>query len=342
MGGERSNIRAAFFGGQGVYGRASQIDYVYGPERRRRIAEMTDLYTDDIHAGNLDLLNGMGDLEVIFSTWGMPVLDGEALDSLPRLQAVFYAAGSVRVFAEPLLERGILVTSAWAANAIPVAEFALAQILLACKGYFRNVRDYRPEMGLSAHDCYHGPGIYDVPVALIGAGQVARALIERLRPFQLDILVVDPFTSPAAAAELGVRLVTLEQAFSEAYVVSNHLPNLPELVGVLNGALFSSMRPGAVFINTGRGAQVVEAEFASVFHERTDLTALLDVTWPEPPEAESPLWRLPNVHISSHIAGALNNEVGRLADYAIESFLEWRAKRTPRYAVSAELLAHMA
>jgi phosphoglycerate dehydrogenase-like enzyme len=342
MGSEQSKFRAAFFGGQGIYGRTSQVDYVYGPERRRRIAELTDLYTEDIHAGNLHLLSGMGDLEVIFCTWGMPGLDAAILDTLPRLQAVFYAAGSVRAFAGPLLERGILVTSAWAANAIPVAEFALAQILLACKGYFRNLRDYRPETGLSAHDCYHGPGIYDVPVALIGAGQVARALIERLRPFHLDILVVDPFLSEAAATELGVRLVSMEQAFREAYVVSNHLPNLPELVGMLNGRLFASMRPGAVFINTGRGAQVVESEFAAVFGERTDLTALLDVTWPEPPEAESPLWRLPNVHISSHIAGSLNNEVGRLADYAIEAFLEWRAGRTPRYAVSAELLATMA
>ncbi|MHB1318560.1 MAG: hydroxyacid dehydrogenase, partial [Anaerolineae bacterium] len=324
MGSERSRVKAAFFGGQDVYGRASQIDYVYGPERRERIAELTDLYPEEIHAANLDLLSGMRDLEVIFSTWGMPVLDAAALERLPRLQAVFYAAGSVRAFAEPLLERGILVTSAWAANAIPVAEFALAQILLACKGYFRNVRDYRPETGLSAHDCFRGPGIYDVPVALIGAGQVASALIERLRPFHLEVLVVDPFLSDGAAEELGVRLVSMGRAFSEAYVVSNHLPNLPDLVGALNGALFASMRPGAVFINTGRGAQVVEAEFAAVFRERTDLTALLDVTWPEPPETESPLWRLPNVHISSHIAGSLNNEVGRLADYAIESFIVWR------------------
>ncbi len=334
--------KAAFFGGQGIYGRQSQVDYVYGPERRRRIAGWTELYPEDVHAGNLHLLDQMGDLQVIFSTWGMPVLDGAALDGLPKLQAVFYAAGTVKPFAEPLLERGILLTSAWAANAIPVAEFALAQILLACKGYFRNVRDYRPETGLTPHECYRGPGIYDVPVALIGAGQVARALIERLRPFRLEILVVDPFLSEADAAALGVRLVSMEQAFREAYVVSNHLPNLPELVGALGGSLFASMQPGAVFINTGRGAQVVEPEFAAVMAERTDLTALLDVTHPEPPAPDSPLYRLPNVHLSSHIAGSLNNEVGRLADYAIEAFCEWREGRVPRYAVTREMLEHMA
>jgi phosphoglycerate dehydrogenase-like enzyme len=342
MGGGLCRPAAAFFGGRGVYGRPSQIDYVYGPERRRRIPELTNLYPEDIYEGNLELLSSMGDLQVVFATWGMPVLNEEALDRLPLLRAVFYAAGTVRAFAGPLLERGILVTSAWVANAIPVAEFALAQILLACKGYFRNQRDYRPEAGLSLDECHTGPGIYDVPVALIGAGQVARALIERLRAFHLNVLVVDPFLSEADAANLGVRLVSMEQAFREAYVVSNHLPNLPELVGVLSGSLFASMQPGAVFINTGRGAQVVEPEFAAVLAGRTDLTALLDVTYPEPPEADSPLWRLPNVHMSSHIAGSVNNEVGRLADYAIEAFLEWRAGRAPQYAVTIERLAHMA
>jgi len=336
------DIRAAFFGGQGLYGQASQIDYVYGAERVERIAGLTQLYPWQLHQGNLERLADMADLQVIFATWGMPVLGDAELALLPRLQAVFYAAGTVKAFAGPLLERHILVTSAWAANAIPVAEFALAQILLACKGYFRNVRDYRPETGLAPHACYRGPGIYDVPVALIGAGQVARALMERLRPFQLEIWVVDPYLTDEEATALGVRRVSLEQAFREAFVVSNHLPNLPDLAGTLGRDLFASMRPGAVFINTGRGAQVVEADLATVLSVRDDLTALLDVTDPEPPDPDSPLYRLPNAHLSSHIAGSLNNEVGRLADYAIDAFLEWRAGATPRYAVTSSMLARMA
>ena len=97
--------RAAFFGGQGIYGRQSQVDYVYGPERRRRIGEWTELYPEDVHWGHLHLLEQMGDLQVIFCTWGMPVLDAAALDLLPKLEAVFYAAGTVKPFAEPLLDR---------------------------------------------------------------------------------------------------------------------------------------------------------------------------------------------------------------------------------------------
>ena len=77
------------------------------------------------------------DTQYIFSTWGMPKLtEDEIADCLPNLRAVFYAAGSVQSFARPFLNRGIKVFSAWAANAVPVAEYTVAQIILANKGFF--------------------------------------------------------------------------------------------------------------------------------------------------------------------------------------------------------------
>ncbi len=72
--------------------------------------------------------------------------------------------------------------------------------------------------------------------------------------------------------------------------------------------------------NTGRGTKVVEADLVRVLQARPDLTALLDVTAPEPPPQESPLWQLPNVVISPHIGGTIGNEVGRLAECVIEEF----------------------
>ena len=75
------------------------------------------------------------------------------------------------------------------------------------------------------------------------------------------------------------------------------------------------MRSDATFINTGRGAQVIERDLIAVLADWPGLTAFLDVTWPEPPEKESPLYALPNVSLSSHIAGSINDEVVRMADY---------------------------
>jgi len=264
------------------------------------------------------------------------------LELLPHLRAVFYAAGSVKGFARPLLERGITLCSAWAANAVSVAEFCLGQILLACKGYFANVHDCHTPLPQRQHKRFMGPGVYGEKIAIIGAGQIGRYLIGLLRPFRLEILVVDPFLADAEAAQLGVRKVTLEEAFREAYVVSNHLPNLPSLKHVLDEKLFASMREHATFINTGRGAQVNEPELIGVLKRRTDLLAFLDVTDPEPVPPNSEFYSLPNVKMTGHMAGAHDDEVLRMADWMIEEFCRWQQGEPLRYAITLEMLERLA
>jgi phosphoglycerate dehydrogenase-like enzyme len=234
------------------------------------------------------------------------------------------------------------VVSAWAANGVSVAEFCLAQILLACKGYFRNTRDCRDPHTRQQQRPFHGPGVYGETVAVIGAGQIGRNLIRLLKPFRLRIAVVDPTLSEPEADALNVTRVSMEDAFARAFVVSNHLPNLPELQRVLDGRLFESMRQDATFINTGRGAQVNEAELVDVLRRRPDLMALLDVTDPEPPPPGSPLYTLPNVQLSSHLAGAHDDEVVRMADTVIEEFARWRNGEPLRHAVSPDMLDRLA
>ncbi|MBT5876206.1 MAG: hydroxyacid dehydrogenase, partial [Candidatus Latescibacteria bacterium] len=280
------------------------------------------------------------DLEVIFSTWGMFPLTGDQLDSLPNLKAVFYAAGTVQQFARPFLERGIVVVSGWGANAVPVAEFTLAQILLSNKNYFQNARDSaHPESRKSATG---GPGNFGETVSLLGAGMVGRNVLKLLKPFSLTVLVFDPFLDAEEAVELGVTKVCLDEAFSRSHVVSNHLANLPETERMIRGSHIASMQSHAVFINTGRGATVAEEEMVDVLRARTDLTALLDVTFPEPPASDSPLYGLENVFMTNHIAGSMNNEVVRLVDYVLEDFEAWQNGRPMRYAITLEALERMA
>jgi phosphoglycerate dehydrogenase-like enzyme len=147
---------------------------------------------------------------------------------------------------------------------------------------------------------------------------------------------------PTRPNELGVRPVTLEQAFEQAFVVSNHLPNLPATKRMLRGQHFASMRQHATFINTGRGAQVDEDEMIEVLQARPDLTALLDVTHPEPPVPDSPLYTLPNVQLSSHIAGSLGNEVMRMADFMIDECRRYLAGQPLQYQVTLDMLETMA
>jgi phosphoglycerate dehydrogenase-like enzyme len=102
------------------------------------------------------------------------------------------------------------------------------------------------------------------------------------------------------------------------------------------------MRESASFINCGRGASVKEDELIEVLKARPDLTALLDVTMPEPPENDSELYVLPNVFLSSHIAGALGDEVIRMSDCMIEEFIRLKEGLPLRYVVPPEKLKIMA
>lgn len=302
------------------------VDYVYGDERISRLGALCRLHPERLTLQEFrkrrHLLVGT---EVLFSCWGMPALTAEDLDALPALRAVFYAGGSVRHFAEPFIGRGITVCNAAEANSVPVAEFCLAQILLSCKGAYRN-----------SLACQSGPwqqsampvgrGVYGETVALLGIGSISRHLLRLLEPFELRIIAVSNYLSDAEARDLGIdRLVDIPTAFREAYVVSNHLADRPGNRGVLGRELFASMRPGATFINTGRGAQVDEEALVHVLTERPDLTALLDVQHPEPPTRESPLFGRPNIHLTSHIAGSANDEVRRMADSMIDEFQRWQA-----------------
>ena len=302
-----------------VCAKKETVDYVYSEAQRKQIAEVTDLMPEIVNAGNFDSVD-LKDVEVIFSTWGMMCFTDEQLDRMPNLKAVFYGAGATDYFARPLLARGIKVISAWKANAIPVAEFVLAQIILSMKNYFSN----------NWNNKFAGPGCYGETVALIGAGAISSKLQEMLKVLNLNVLVI-----PSRPER---RTVSLEEAFRTAYVVSNHLPNREDNQKVLTKELFASMRQGATFINTGRGAQVDEAGLIEVLKARPDLTALLDVTFPEPPEAGSELYTLPNVRLTTHIAGSLNDEVHRMADYVIGDYLHFAAGEPLEHEVTEEML----
>jgi phosphoglycerate dehydrogenase-like enzyme len=253
---------------------------------------------------------------------------------------VFYAAGNVKAFAPALLDHDITLVSAWAINAIPVAEMCLSQILLSLRGYFRTVREYRAVQTHAAKN-FQRPGVFGATVGLIGLGKIGLLLRQRLHDYPLKVIAYDPFLTAERAIGLDVEPATLKDLFKRAYIVSNHIPDIPSTRNVLTGELFESMRDGATFINTGRGAQVVEEDLIRVLRERPDLTALLDVTWPEPPESDSELWTLPNVVISPHIGGTIGDEVIRLADCVIEEFEAWEAGKGLRYEVTKEVFATM-
>lgn len=117
----------------------------------------------------------------------------------------------------------------------------------------------------------------------------------------MRVVAHDPYVTEQEASRLGVELMTLARLFREADVVSLHTPWLPGTEGLIRGSHLASIKRGAAFVNTS-GAVVMEAEMIAVLKDRPDLTAVLDVTHPEPPEPDSPLYDLPNVVLTPHPA----------------------------------------
>jgi phosphoglycerate dehydrogenase-like enzyme len=315
-----------------------QIARVYGAESRARLRQFSELREDVLTSADLRKAR---DVSYLFSTWGMPRVEERVWRSLPQMKAVFYAAGSVKAFAEPLLASGLRLFSAWEANAQPVAEYCLAQILLAGKGFLpstvRLSKDGRPAWSSSL-----ARGNRGTVVSLLGAGKVGQALIRLMRPFPMKVLVFDPFLTDDAARTLGVERVTLEAAFARGQVVSNHLADVPETRGLIGSRLLSSMVPNALFVNTGRGATVDEKALWEVLRGRPDLYAVLDVTDPEPPVSGSPAYSLPNVFLSPHVAGSLGSELEDMALAMTDELAALLTGRELRAEVTASMLTTMA
>ncbi len=319
---------------------APMIHRVYSPEVKARI-DCHEVYS---MAYALAHPEEFQDTEFIFSTWGMPQPSEEQIAKcFPNVKAVFYAAGSVKGFAPQFIRRGVTVCSGWGANAVPVAEYTVAQIILANKGFFVSSRLHSVGQYPEAFEIQKNfKGNFEVSVGIIGAGMIGSLVCRMLKSYHVDLLVYDPFLSDEKAEALGVKKASLEEIFSTCEVVSNHIADKPETKGIFDYALFSQMKPYATFINTGRGGQVVEADLARILRERSDLTALLDVTDPEPPEAGHPFYALPNCIMTPHIAGSYGNEYHRMAEYMRDEYFRFQRGEQCIYEVTEQILKTMA
>lgn len=319
--------------------RADAYADVYSPAERADVARLIDVVAPPQTAETIQRAPELlAEAEVLLSGWGAPVMDAAFLAAAPRLRAVFYGAGSIRGFVtEALWERGIRVTSAAAMNAVPVAEYTLAAILLSLKHVWRLARETRdgrafpPRAGL--------PGAYGSTVGLVSLGAVGRLVCERLRLFDLRVVVYDPYATAAQAAALDVELVALERLFHEADVVSLHAPSLPETAGMITGDMLASMKPGATFINTARGALVREQDLVAILRQRPDIQAILDVTHPEPPLSTSALYDLPNVVLTPHVAGPVGAECRRLGRMMVDELRRYLAGEPLQGEVTRDQLA---
>ncbi|RUM08894.1 hydroxyacid dehydrogenase [Rhizobium chutanense] len=258
--------------------------------------------------------------------WGTPPFNDAARQRHPHLALVAHSAGSIRTLVPArLFDEGLRVSHAASKIAASVAEFVVAEAMLAMRGIHRlhhrlrkggewlDVRAAVPQRLLGART-----------VGIVGAGYVGRAVMRLLVPFGCRVLVVDPFLDDGDAAALGVFKAGLDDMLAQADVVSLHAPVLPETRHMIGARELALLRPGALFINTARAELVDEAALLAEIRSGR-IEAALDVFDDEPLPFDSPFRdpALAHVTISPHAAGhteeahfsqgrAMVDEIGRL------------------------------
>ncbi|MET8730495.1 hydroxyacid dehydrogenase [Streptomyces parvus] len=296
---------------------------ILAPEALDRLARVADLdprlLVTDFGADDAAQRTGLHQAEVLFTGWGCPPLDPAALSAMPRLRAVVHAAGSVKHhITQDVWDRGITVSTAAAANALPVAEYTVAAILFANKNILESARVYRAARSrVNLLERFPGVGNYRRTVGIVGASRIGRRVIELLRPYDLRVLVHDPYLDETDARTLGVERTALDTLAAESDVVTIHAPQLPDTQHLFDAPRLALMQDGATLINTARGS-LVDTEALVKEAATGRLNAVLDHTEPEVLPADSPLYDLPNVLLTPHIAGSQGGELHRLADAAVD------------------------
>jgi len=317
---------------------------IYGPEELAALGAMLDFavpYQDrESVERNPEILR---DVEVILGSWGMPVLNETFLAHAPVLKAVFYASGTVKNFVtDAFWDRGLILSGANSVFVTPVAEFTVSQIIFCLKHGWQFILDVKRNRTFRHDRLLTGPGCFHTTVGLISMGATARHVLEKLRAFDFHVIAYDPFLTNDEAHEMGITLRSLDEVFAEADVVSLHSPNLPETRAMIKGHHFEMMKQGASFINTARGAIIDEPAMIKVLQKRTDIVAVLDVTFPEPPPTDSPLYDMDNVILTPHIAGVMGPECRRGSQMVAQEVRRWLAREPLCGSFTKELLARSA
>jgi phosphoglycerate dehydrogenase-like enzyme len=277
-----------------------------------------------------EIITGMDGL---VTGWGSPELTDEVFERADRLKIIVHSAGSIRpiltksVVEKYIIPRDICVVSCRRAIAYNVAESTVGMMIMALRRWFDHIQAYR-ERGVwrSREIPDNGQFLMGATVGIIGVGVVGREVIKLLKPFNINILVYDPYLSEWEAGRLGVRRVGLNDLFEKSDVVSVHAPLTSETYHMIGRDQIKRMKDGAVLINTARGG-IVDHDALIEECSKGRIIAFLDVTEPEPPPSNSPLRALKNVYVTPHVAGAGYygyHMIGKIVVKSLEDFFAGR------------------
>ncbi|WFE34153.1 phosphoglycerate dehydrogenase [Micromonospora sp. WMMD975] len=241
-------------------------------------------------------------------------IDAEAVAAAPRLKVVARAGvGLDNVEVPAATARGVMVVNAPTSNIVSAAEQAVALLLAVA----RNTASASAALkaGEWKRSKYTGVELQGKTVGVVGLGRIGVLFASRIAAFGTRLIAYDPYIQPARAAQLGVRLVGLEELLRESDFISIHLPKTPETVGLIGEKELAIVKPGVRIVNAARGGLVDEQALADAIAEGRVAGAGIDV-YAKEPCTSSPLFGFDNVVATPHL-GASTNEAQDKAGLAV-------------------------
>jgi D-3-phosphoglycerate dehydrogenase / 2-oxoglutarate reductase len=229
-------------------------------------------------------------------------VDRELISAGKKLEVIGRAGvGLDNVDVKAASEAGVVVAFTPEQNAISVAELALGMMLSLARQI--PAADASTKGGRWERQAFTGTELFGKTLGIVGLGRIGFLVAMRARAFGMRVIAHDAFVSPDSVlvAECGAALVSLDDLLARADVISVHVPNNAQTVGMFNAGLFARMKRNVMFINTSRGEVVDESALLSALREKRIAGAALDVRATEPPAAGE-LETLPNVILTPHVA----------------------------------------
>ncbi len=241
-------------------------------------------------------------------------IDAEAVAAAPRLRVVARAGvGLDNVDIAAATARGVMVVNAPTSNIVSAAEQAIALLLSVAR--HTATASATLKRGEWKRSKYTGVEIQGKTVGVVGLGRIGVLFAQRMAAFGTRLIAYDPYIQPARAAQLGVRLVGLDELLRESDFISIHLPKTPETVGLIGEKELQTVKPGVRLINAARGGLIDEQALAAALAEGRVAGAGIDVFVTEP-ATDSPLFAFDNVVVTPHL-GASTAEAQDKAGLAV-------------------------
>jgi D-3-phosphoglycerate dehydrogenase len=258
---------------------------------------------------------------------GGELLTAEMLDLAPRLRVIARTGvGYDTVDVAAATARRIAVAITPGTNHDSVAEQTFALLLALTRRVVVNDRIIRS----GGWDRAIVQPLRGKTLGLMGLGRIGRAVATRGLAFGMDVAAFDTVADDEFDARHGIRRLSSHDLLAQSDVVSLHVPLTPTTRGLIDRQTLALMRPGSLLLNTARGGLVVEADLVESLASGHLGGAGLDVLNDEPPDPSNPLFRLPNVVFSPHIAGVDTKSMADMAEKAAECVValyrgEWPA-----------------